>query len=169
MGKPIISMIAAMDRNYLIGDGDKIPWHIPEDFKYFKEQTLGKPIIMGRTTFESIHAMRGSDPQSGPALPKRRNIIITSDTDYTAQDCDICHSIEDTLTIAKDHTDSEIMVIGGGAIYEQFLPHADRLYVTWINGDYSGDTYFPQWNNDEWVLKSENPHDGYNFCIYERR
>lgn len=162
-------MIAAMTHERIIGHGDKIPWHIPEDFKYFKRQTLEKPIIMGRTTFESIHQMKGTNPNEGPALPKRLNIIVTGQTDYTAPQCEVCHSIKEALDFAKKVADTEVMVIGGGKIYDQFLPHAERLYVTWIDGDHKGDTYFPKWNDKDWTLTSEDPHDGYNFTIYDRK
>lgn len=161
-------MIAAMDKNHLIGDGDKIPWHIPEDFKYFKRMTLGKPIIMGRSTFESIHSMKGTNPSSGVALPKRDNIIITRDVNYKTVDCTVWHSINSALEFIKNSTDEEIMVIGGGTIYKQFLQHADRLYITEIDGDYTGDTYFPKWSNEEWTLSSSTPQNGFTFKIYDR-
>lgn len=165
-----VSMIAAMDKNRVIGNGDKIPWHIPEDFKYFKAQTLGKPIVMGRATFESIHAMKGSDPHSGPALPKRQNIIITRQSDYATNECAVCPSVESAIDVAKSHVNdaNEVMVIGGGTIYTQALPHADRLYITIVDGKHEGDVFFPEFDNEEWRETSCDAHDGYTFYIYDR-
>jgi dihydrofolate reductase len=165
-----ISMIAAMDKNRVIGDGDKIPWHIPEDFKYFKAQTLGKPIVMGRATFESIHAMRGRAPDC-PALPQRKNIIITRQNDYAADDCVVCDSVDSAIDAAKKHVDdtNEVMIIGGGTIYKQALPRADRLYITIVDGDYGGDVFFPKFDDrNEWHETSCDRHDGYSFYIYDR-
>lgn len=160
-----------MAKNHVIGDGDKIPWHIPEDFKYFKAQTLDKPIIMGRATFESIHAMKGTEPSSGPALPKRKNIIITRQNDYIAENCIVCSSLDDAIEAAKNHTndDNEIMIIGGGQIYKQSMNHIDRMYITIIDKEYAGDVFFPEWNNNTWQLTSSNPQDGYAFNIYDRK
>lgn len=165
-----VSMIAAMAKNRVIGNGDKIPWHIPEDFKYFKSQTLGKPIVMGRATFESIHAIRGSDPHLGPALPKRKNIIITRQDGYVADDCIVCPSVDSAISTAKKYTDvvDEVMIIGGGTIYTQALPYADRLYITIVDGDYEGDVFFPEFDKSEWVQTSCDDHDGYSFYIYDR-
>ncbi len=165
-----ISMIAAMAKNRVIGNGDKIPWHIPQDFKYFKAQTLGKPIVMGRATFESIHAMRGSDPHSGAALPKRKNIIITRQDGYAADDCIVRPSVECAIDAAKKHVGEgdEVMIIGGGTIYTQALSYADRLYITIVDGDYEGDVFFPEFDVQEWVETSCDQHDGYVFYIYDK-
>ena len=163
-----ISMIAACAKNRVIGNGDKIPWHIPEDFKYFKEKTLHKPIIMGRATFESIHKMRGSDPHLSPALPKRKNIIVTHQNDYKVTDCLVTLSLEDAIAAAKRENTDEIMICGGGTIYKQALTLADRIYLTEINQTYEGDVYFPEIDEKEWKLISSDPHDKYSFIIYER-
>lgn len=168
MSTPTISMIAAMAKNRVIGNGDQIPWHIPEDFKYFKEKTLGKPAIMGRATFESIHAMKGTDPYTGPALPKRTNIIVTRQSHYTVNDCMTCHSLEEAIEAANKETTDEIMIIGGGTIYEQGLEYADRIYLTEIDKDYDGDVFFPALDS-QWTLTSSDPQDGYSFNIYEKR
>jgi dihydrofolate reductase len=162
-----ISLIAACSKNRVIGDGDKIPWHIPEDFKYFKEKTLGKPIIMGRATFESIHAMKGSNPHSGPALPKRKNVIVTRNQEYQPENCITCHSLEAAIEKALVEPVDEIMIIGGGTIYEQALPFAKRVYLTEIDKNYEGDVFFPELG-DEWELTSSDPQGGYSFNIYER-
>jgi len=168
-----VSLIVAIAKNHVIGDGDKIPWHIPEDFKYFKTQTLNKPIIMGRATFESIHSMRGGNPSSGPALPKRKNIIITRQDDYTANECIVCSSLEKAIEKAKSHVndDNEIMIIGGGQIYKQSMEMdlCNRMYITIIDREPDGDVFFPQWDNNTWELTSSDPQDGYCFNIFDKR
>jgi len=166
--KPRISMIAAMAKNRVIGNGDKIPWHIPEDFKYFKEKTIGKPIIMGRSTFESIHKMKGTDPQSGPALPKRQNIIITRQDNYKTTDCITCPSVESAIETAKKENSQEIMIIGGGTIYEQALPYANYIYLTAIDTAYEGDVFFPELPESEWRKISTEKKDGFSFNEYGR-
>lgn len=166
MPKPLISMIAAMSENRVIGNGDQIPWHIPEDFKYFKEKTLGKPVIFGRATFESIHKIRGTEPNI-PALPKRKNIIVTRQADYQAKDCPIASSLEDAIEQASAFHE-EIMICGGGQIYTEGLHHADRLYITIIDGEYEGDVFFPEWSDEEWRMVSSDPRDGFTFYVYDR-
>ncbi len=166
----IISLIAAISKNHVIGLGDRIPWHIPEDFKYFKEKTLGKPIIFGRATFESIHKMKGTNPNTGSALPKRKNIIITRNDGYRADDCIICASLDDAINAAKNYVDDtqEIMICGGGQIYTQAMDIVDRMYITIIDQDYDGDVFFPQWDDDKWTLTSSDRQAGYAFNIYDR-
>jgi len=167
----MISLIVAMSKNHVIGNGDKIPWHIPEDFKYFKKQTVGKPIIMGRSTYESIHGMKGTDPHAGLALPDRENIVVTSQSGYNVHATRLCHSLEQAIEIAKNHKgqDNEIMIIGGGQIYKQSMDIVDRMYITIIDKEYDGDVFFPKWSGDEWALTSSNPQDGYTFNIYDRK
>jgi len=165
-----ISLIAAMAKNHVIGHGDKIPWHIPADFQYFKAKTLGKPIIFGRATYESIHAMKGTDPSAGPALPKRKNIIVTRQHDYKAKDSVVCSTLDAAITAAQNHMDetNEIMICGGGQIYAQAMDRVDRMYLTIIDQDYDGDVFFPQWDKDKWTLTSSAPQDGYVFNTYDR-
>lgn len=140
----IISAIAAMSRNLVIGKDNKLLWHIPADFKHFKKVTMGKPIIMGRKTYESI----------GKPLPGRANIVITSKPDEVEGDVVTVSTIEDALErakkIAADTDVDEIFVIGGGQIYEAAMPQVDRIYLTVINQDYEGDTFFPRINPLEW-------------------
>lgn len=142
-----ISMIAAMAKNRVIGKDNLMPWHLPADLKHFKATTLGKPVIMGRKTYESI----------GKALPGRLNIVITSNSDYTLGDANLVHSCEAALALAeKEHCD-EVMIMGGGAIYEAFLPKADCLYLTFIDLDIKGDTYFPDYQaNGQWSVVDES-------------
>jgi dihydrofolate reductase len=156
----MISLIVAHDRNRVIGYENGMPWHLPSELQYFKKMTMGKPIIMGRKTFESI----------GRPLPGRRNIVITRNTDYSADGIEVVGSLDEALQLVKDVP--EIMIIGGAQIFEQAMTIADRLYITLINHEFKGDTYFPQY--EEWQLTSSSeliPTDeGYTFqyCIFEK-
>ncbi|HKK10195.1 MAG TPA: dihydrofolate reductase [Bacteroidales bacterium] len=141
-----ISLIAAMDNKGLIGTNNDIPWHIPHDLKRFKQITSGHTVVMGRQTFESL---------PGP-LPKRRNIVITSNRNYKKPGIEVVHSIEDALRIVDKK--SENFVVGGAAIYEQFLPFADKLYLTRIKAVFKGDTYFPKVDFSNWKLVNEEHH-----------
>lgn len=141
-----INMIAAMAQNHVIGDGEKMPWHIPEDLKLFKKLTSGKPVVMGRKTYESI----------GRPLPNRDNIVITRDPSWHEEGVIICHDIDAALEIAaqkaKENQGDEIMVIGGGTIYQQVLPRAHRIYLTRIMKNFIGNARFPEWDEREWTL-----------------
>ncbi|MCW8833479.1 MAG: type 3 dihydrofolate reductase [Colwellia sp.] len=164
-----LSMIVATADNNIIGKDNDMPWHLPADLAYFKKVTLGKPIIMGRKTYESI----------GRPLPGRRNIVISRDESYQAQGIDTVTSVEQALAMFDGSNGSEavdeIMVIGGGAIYQHCLPKADRLYVTHINAKIDGDTQFPQYDDGSWQKVSsehrhsdeENAYD-LDFCVYQR-
>lgn len=158
-----ISLIAAMGRNRVIGNKGKLPWHMPADMKYYREKTKGKPIIMGRKTFDSM---------DNKPLPSRINIIITHDKNYKAEGAIVVHSADDALKAAGDV--EEIMVIGGQKIFEQFMGKADRIYLTIIDGNFEGDTFFPKLGK-EWKEVSrerhkadkENPYD-YEFLVLEK-
>ncbi|MEC3885912.1 dihydrofolate reductase [Halobacillus sp. HZG1] len=162
----MISFIFAMDKNRLIGKDNDLPWHIPNDFKFFKDTTWGKTIIMGRKTFESF-------PQP---LPEREHIVITSNKNYDREGCTVIHSIDEILKMEQDNPDKEWFVIGGSVLFEKMLPHADRMYLTYIDASFEGDTYFPQYDESEWTLVSEtkglkdekNPYD-YYFRTYDRK
>jgi|SRR3989344_682581 len=136
MDKPIISIICAMDKNRAIGKGNGLLWHIPEDLKHFKNITSGHAIIMGRKTFESI----------GRPLPNRTNIVVTSDESFIAENCTICHTIDDALIEAKKIEPEEIFIIGGGQIYSQTISLADKLYLTIVEGEFEADTFFPDYS-----------------------
>lgn len=138
MEKPIISLIAALGNKNVIGNNHQLPWHLPADLKYFKKTTMGKPIIMGRKTFSAI----------GRPLPGRQNIVLTREKSFTSAQCDVAHSIAEAIAIAQNK--NEIMIIGGAQIYAEFLPFADKLYLTFVHHDFAGDTFFPAWNPDEW-------------------
>ena len=130
-----IAMIAAMANNRVIGADNAMPWHLPADLAHFKRTTLGKPVIMGRKTYESI----------GRALPGRLNIVITRDDQYSLEDATVVHSPEEALALANEQDTPEVMIIGGGNIYQQFLPQASTLYLTFIDLDVAGDTQFPDY------------------------
>ncbi len=153
-----------MDRNNLIGRDNDLPWHLPKDLRFFKEKTLGQTIIMGRKTFESI----------GYPLPKRQNVVITSNTELPKG----VTCISDVATIKnwnESNPDKEYFVIGGGRLFEQVLPFADRMYITLIDEAFTGDTYFPTYSQEEWKETSKvkgeknetNPYD-YYFMQYDR-
>jgi len=139
-----ISIVVAHSANNVIGKDGGLPWHLSEDLKRFKAITMGKPIIMGRLTHESI----------GRALPGRQNIIITRQSGYSANGCDVVSCPADALGVAGDA--KEVMVIGGGDIYRQFLRRTGRIYRTRIEADIDGDTFFPDLGRGEWtVVESE--------------
>lgn len=160
-----ISLIAAMDKNRPIGKaGNELPWHLSADLKRFKSITLGKPIIMGRKTFESI----------GEPLPERTNIIITRNEEYGAPGCVVVPSPKEALKSAGNAP--EVVVIGGAEIFAQFLPLAQRMYLTQVDGKFEGNVYFPEWNPEEWheiFREAHGPDEKnayrYTFLILERR
>ncbi|MBP3943270.1 dihydrofolate reductase [Sphingobacteriaceae bacterium WQ 2009] len=141
-----ITLIVAAAENNVIGQGNQMPWHLPNDFKYFKKNTLLHSVVMGRKTFESI----------GKALPERRNIILTKDANYQAADCDIVNSISEVFSSCRD--EQEIFIIGGANIYQQFLPLADKVLLTRVHVSLAGDAYFPDLNPAIWELQSTEAH-----------
>jgi len=143
---PRLSIIAAMDRNRLIGNNNELPWHLPADLKHFRETTMGKPIIMGRKTWESL----------GRALPGRTNIVITRNTGYKAEGATVVHSLDDAIHAAGDV--DEAMIIGGANLYAQALPKADRLYLTEVDGEFEGDAWFPAIDESRWRAESSESH-----------
>jgi len=159
----IISIIAAMDKNRLIGSDNGLPWHLPADFKHFKEVTLGKPVLMGRKTFESI----------GRPLPGRKNIVI-SRSGFSADGIDVVDSIDSGLELVEDV--EEVMIIGGANIYEQMISRAEKMYLTFVDADCKGDAWFPEINQLEWdILDQKNfkadEKNNFNFSVvaYQRK
>jgi dihydrofolate reductase len=156
----MISFVVAMDDNRAIGKDNDLPWYLPNDLKHFKKTTMGKPIVMGRKTYESI----------GKPLPGRENIVVTRDQSYEAEGTTIVHSVDEVLQM-----NAEICVIGGTEIFKMFLPVADRLYITEIHHTFDADTYFPELNDNEWKElsrtegivdeKNKYPHE---FVVYEK-
>lgn len=131
----IISMIAAMAQDRVIGKDNQMPWHLPADFAWFKRCTMGKPVVMGRKTYQSI----------GRPLPGRTNIVISRDSSLSIEGVTIVASIEQALAAAGDV--EEVMIIGGGSIYQHCLAQADKLYLTFIDAKVEGDTQFPDWGD----------------------
>jgi dihydrofolate reductase len=160
----MISFLWAQDKKGVIGLNNQLPWRLPEDLKYFKNTTMGHAVVMGRKTFESV----------GRPLPGRKNIILTRDSDFHAEGCLVLHTKNDLLAWAEE-TGQEIFITGGAEIFGLFICEADRLYVTRIEENFEGDTYFPILDWTEWTLVSnekgirntENPYD-YYFQVYER-
>jgi len=160
----IISLIWAMDENRVIGINNSLPWKLPADMQWFRQNTLGKPIVMGRKTFESFGAR---------VLPGRTNIIITHDKSYSAEGAVIVHSIDDALAAAGDV--EEVMIIGGASFYQQLLPQADRLYLTIVQASFEGDAWFPEFDLQQWheIESHQHPVDEKNawscsFHVYEK-
>lgn len=162
----MISLLVAMGKNHVIGFENDMPWHLPGDLKYFKEKTTGHTIIMGRKTFDSI----------GRVLPNRRNVVLTRQEMDFPDGIEVIQDINLIYQWNKENSDQEFFVIGGGNLYEQVLPHADRMYITEIDESFHGDTYFPNFKADEWELTSKvqgektstNPYD-YSFLQYDRK
>jgi dihydrofolate reductase len=154
-----------MAKNRVIGQDNKMPWHLPADLKHFKAVTLGKPVIMGRLTYESI----------GKALPGRDNIVISSRPDYQLHDAFVVSSCVAAIELARKNSD-DVMVIGGGTIYRAFLSQATHLYLTFIDLEVTGDTHFPDWlETGQWqqtayeafTKDEKNPYN-YEFVTLER-
>lgn len=160
----LISLIAAMTDQRVIGMQNRLPWHLPADFQWFRQQTLGKPIVMGRLTYESI----------GRVLPGRTNIIVTRAQDYAVPDAILCHDIQSALAAAGEV--EEVMVIGGASLYREVIPQAHRLYITLVHADVEGDAWFPEIDPMQWREDRRIDHDAddanpypYSFIIYNRR
>ena len=152
-------MVMAMDVNQLVGKDGGMPWHIPSDLKYFKRVTIGKPVIMGRRTFDSL----------GKPLPGRPNIVITRNTDWSVEGVQVASSLEQALQFAKEHPADEIMVIGGASICEAAMQQVERLYLTVIDHEFEGgDTWLKSYRAEDWREISSEAHDetaegGYRF------
>ncbi|HLR63117.1 MAG TPA: dihydrofolate reductase [Lentibacillus sp.] len=163
----MISLLAAMDRNRVIGYRNDLPWHLPNDLKFFKQKTTGHTIIMGRKTFESI----------GRPLPNRDNVVITRrHSSKFPDEIEVINNIDTVLDWNHQEPANELFVIGGEEIFKQVLPHADRLYITLVDDVFQGDTYFPEFSEAEWQLTSreegekdsKNQYDHY-FLQYDRQ
>lgn len=157
----MISIIVARAKNGVIGKDNKLIWHISDDLKYFKKCTTGHPIIMGRKTFESFPNL----------LPNRTHYVLTRDKNYKAQD--EVKVFNDVETLVKSLPEGENFVIGGGHIYKAFLEKADKLYITEIEKEYEGDTYFPDIDMNEWEIEkeieSEDKTVPHKFVVYKRK
>ncbi|WP_029408013.1 type 3 dihydrofolate reductase [Thiomicrorhabdus sp. Milos-T2] len=159
-----IAMIAAMAKNRVIGLDNDMPWHLPDDLKFFKATTTGKPVIMGRKTFESI----GSKP-----LPNRANYVISRQTDFETNGATLCASVDAALAELSEQ--DEVIIMGGGQLYNMMLPKADKLYLTLIDTEIEGDTLFPDWTKLAWneLSREYHPKDerhsfAFDFVVLEK-
>ena len=158
-----ISIIVAAATNNVIGRDGELPWRLPEDLKRFKQLTIGKPVIMGRLTYESI----------GKPLPDRRNIVLSARKGLNIEGCEVVDTPDAAIRLAGGA--EEVMVIGGGGVYSQMLPMADRIYMTRIDATFDGDTFFPELNDDEWQVvdcvdfpADESRQFGFSFVTLDR-
>jgi dihydrofolate reductase len=161
-----ISAIAAMGKNRVIGKNNQLPWHLPADLQHFKQLTIGHPIIMGRKTFESI----------GKALPHRTNIIMSTNPHFHAANCLTATSIEEVMRLNEVSTSAEIFIIGGEHIFQLWLPYINRVYLTEVDCEISGDAFFPELDKNEWrevARESHQPDEKnpyfYDFVVLEKR
>lgn len=161
----MISLLYAMDRNRAIGYNNDLPWRLPNDLKFFKNLTTSNTIIMGRKTFDSMRR----------PLPNRENVIVTRDRSFSVEGCEVIYSIDPVIEWSKHNPEKEYFVIGGADIFKQLLPFADRMYMTYIDETFPGDTFFPLFDEQDWkITKKElgikdesNPYD-YYFIQYDR-
>jgi dihydrofolate reductase len=165
-----LSLMVAKASNRVIGRNNKLPWYLPNDLKYFKQVTFGKPVIMGRKTWDSL----------GKPLPGRTNIVITRQADFQAEGAKVVATLDEAVTLAENvafiEGQDEAVVMGGAEIYALALPQADRLYLTEVHAEVDGDTWFPEYDTSEWKeigredfpAEGPNPYD-YYFVVYERK
>lgn len=158
-----IALIAAMANNRVIGIDNKLPWHLPDDLQHFKKLTLGKTIVMGRKTWESLPGL----------LPDRRHIVISRNRQFQAEGAEVLNSIEQAIQRLSD--EEEIMIVGGANLYGQLLPDADFLYLTLVDADIEGDAFFPEWHEADWqqIERSHHPADdrhafAFDFVTFKR-
>ena len=159
-----LSIIVAVAKNYAIGKNNQLLWHISEDLKWFKKNTAGHTVIMGKNTFYSLPIR---------PLPKRRNIVISDIKGEQIEGCEMAYSIDEAIALADSNNENFIM--GGASIYKQFFPLSQKLYITWVNADYNADTFFPEIKESEWKLKESAPQNEthpegltYTFNIYSK-
>jgi dihydrofolate reductase len=162
----MISFIVAAAENNVIGKDNQLPWHLPSDMKYFKNQTWGMTVIMGRKSLESL----------GKPLQGRKNIVVTRNKEWQQEGTEVAHSINEAIDLAKETGVNEIFIIGGAEIFKEAMPFANRIYLTRIHHHFDGDAYFPEVSDAEWTLvqsrfcdadeKNQYPH---NFQVWERK
>lgn len=155
-----ISLVAAIDRNNVIGHENALPWYLPEDLKRFRKLTTGKTVLMGRKTFDSIIK------RNGKPLPNRKNIVVTRNKDFKAPEGVLVY--DDLESALNDHSNEDLFVIGGGQIFEQTIDKAQTLYITHVDIQAQGDIYFPDIDPAKWQKVDEEKHDGHTFCTYKR-
>jgi dihydrofolate reductase len=163
-----ISIIAALNENFVIGKNNDLPWHLPDDMKYFMQTTKGHPVIMGRKNYDSI-------PEKFRPLPNRTNIVVTRQKNFIAPDCIVTNSLDEALDKASATGTDEIFIIGGAEIYREGMDKANKLYLTEIMGALEGDTFFPSYNRNQWKevsrihhLIDERHRFAFDFVVYEK-
>jgi dihydrofolate reductase len=162
----MITLLVAMDKNRVIGKDNDLPWHLPNDLKFFKQKTLNHKIVMGRKTFEAI----------GRPLPKRENIVMTTNKDFHVEGCRVIHSWDPVLEWNRSTPEEEIFVIGGAQLFNDSLSIADKMYITKIEEEFEGDTFFPSFDLSKWELvhkekglKDDKNQYDYYFCTYLKK
>lgn len=165
----IISLIAARTQNGVIGKNNDLPWHLPDDMKYFMQTTSAHYVVMGRKNYDSI-------PEKFRPLPNRTNIVVTRQVGFTAPQCTIVHSLTDAIQLAEKNHQEELFIIGGAEIYQLAMPFANRLYLTEIQTELEGDTYFPSFDHKDWIEISRKHHPiddrhrfAFDFVVYEKK
>jgi dihydrofolate reductase len=164
----VVSAIAALSKNRVIGKNNDLPWKLPDDMKFFMETTKGHHVIMGRKNYDSL---RGKFKP----LPDRTNIVITRQSEFNAPGCIVLHDVKEGLLIANKNGERECFIIGGSEIYQLAMPHTNRLYLTEIDAVIEGDTYFPAFSKDKWKELSRTHHAAddrhayaFDFVVYEK-
>jgi len=165
----IISLIAALTKNHVIGKNNDLPWRLPDDMKYFMQTTKGHHVIMGRKNYQSL-------PDKFRPLPNRTNIVVSHQKDFSAPGCHLVNRIEDGIAMARAAGEKELFIIGGSEIYKLGMPYADQLYLTEIDTTLEGDTYFPPFNKEEWhkLLQIHHGADerhqyAFDFVVYKKK
>ena len=164
----IVSAIAALSKNMVIGKDNDLPWRLPDDMKFFMETTKGHHVIMGRKNYDSLH-------QKFKPLPERTNIVITRQKHLEAPGCIVLHAVEPALEIARSNSETECFIIGGAEIYKLAMPYTTRMYLTEIDAVVAGDTYFPDVQKHQWVELSRTHHPAdqrhrfaFDIVVYDR-
>lgn len=164
----IVSAIAALSRNRVIGKNNDLPWKLPDDMKFFMETTRGHHVVMGRRNYDSLH-------EKYKPLPQRTNIVITRQQNFKAPGCEVMHAVEPALDLARKNGESECFIIGGAEIYQLAMPYTTRLYMTEIEAVIEGDTFFPEFNPSDWkeISRQHHPADqrhayAFDIVVYDR-
>lgn len=164
----IISLIAAMAANRVIGKDNALPWHLPDDMNFFMRTTTGQTVVMGRRNYDSL-------PPKYKPLPGRKNIVVTRQPRFSAAGCEVVHSLHEAIALAEKEKPEELFIIGGAEIYEQSISMAHKIYLTEIKATPEGDRFFPYFNKTEWREVSRLPHSAdarhlyeFDFVIYEK-
>ena len=164
----IVSAIAALSRNRVIGKNNDLPWRLPDDMRFFMETTKGHHVVMGRKNYDSLH-------EKFKPLPQRTNIVITRQEDFKAPGCVILHAVEPALDIARENNETECFIIGGAEIYKLAMPYTTRLYLTEIDAHIDGDTFFPEVDMKQWkeISRKHHPADdrhayAFDIVVYDR-